>query len=414
MNKADFYRDARQDLPGPLAGLRVLEACTTWAGPMCTSLLADMGADVIKTELPEGEVIRSMPPFLPDAEPPLPIPHATLNRNKRSLSLNLRTPDGREIFLKIAARVDIVVQNFRPGTMDKWGVGYEAVRSVKPDIIYVSISGFGQFGPEHDRAGYDTLAQALSGFMALNGEPNGGPVRAATALGDDLAGLHAALSALAAVYHHRQTGEGQHIDVSLLDSVLFQSNGFLTLGALGIPNPRLGNESPFAFPANVYACNDGHIRVAVVLDSHWKVLVRLLNRPELADDPEYAALSKRMNHREEVNAMIAVWCAARSSAEAIAQCLKAGLAVAPIRTYEQAARDPHILARDMLQDTPQANGVTIPITGPAAKFSRTPTRVRSGAPVVGAHDEEILQDLGLTAADIAQLRQKGVLVRKPQ
>jgi formyl-CoA transferase len=321
MNKADFYREARRDLPGPLAGLRVLEACTTWAGPMCTSLLADLGADVIKVELPEGEVIRRMPPYLPNSDPPLPIPHATLNRNKRSLSLDLRLPEGREVFLKLAARVEVVVQNFRPGTMDKWGVGYEDVRKVKPDIVYISILGFGQFGPDHDRAGYDTLAQALSGFMALNGEPEGKPVRAATALGDDLAGLHGALAALAAVYHHRQTGEGQHVDVSLLDSVLFQSNGFLTLGALGIPNPRMGNESPFAFPANVYACTDGYIRLAVVLDSHWKILTRLLGRSDLSEDPEYATLSRRMNHHDEINGVIARWCATRSAQERRQPCL---------------------------------------------------------------------------------------------
>jgi formyl-CoA transferase len=295
--------------------------------------------------------------------------------------------------------------------MDKWGVGYEAVRKVKPDIVYVSISGFGQFGPDHDRAGYDTLAQAISGFMALNGEPHGNPVRAATALGDDLAGLHAALAALAAVYHHRQTGEGQHVDVSLLDSMLFQSNGFLTLGALKIPNPRLGNESPFAFPANVYVCQDGYLRLAVVLDSHWRVLVRLIGRPDLADDPEYATLTKRMNHRQEVNALITAWCASRSVDEALGIFVEAGLAAAPIKTYEQAARDPQVLARDMLQETLHPNGSSIPITGPAAKFSRTPTRVRSGAPAVGAHDEEILRGLGLTPAEIERLRENGVIVR---
>jgi formyl-CoA transferase len=375
-------------------------------------LLADLGADVIKVELPEGEVIRRMPPYLPDADPPLTMTHATVNRNKRSLSLDLRRPEGRDVFLKIAAHVDVVVQNFRPGTMEKWGVGYEGVRKVKPDIVYVSISGFGQFGPDHDRAGYDTLAQALSGFMALNGEPNGRPVRAATALGDDLAGLHAALSTLAAIYHHRQTGEGQHIDVSLLDSMLFQSNGFLTLGALGIPNPRLGNESPFAFPANVYVCRDGYIRLALVLDSHWKILTRLIGRPELGDDPEYATLTRRMNHRDEVNNIIGRWCMTRSADEVITQCVQAGLAAAPIRTYEQAARDPHILERDMLQDMPQANSVTVPITGPAAKFSRTPTRVRTAAPAIGAHDEEILQSVGLSVAEINALRTKGVIVKK--
>jgi len=235
MDKADFFREARREVTGPLAGTRVLEATTTWAGPMCGCLLADFGADVIKVELPEGEVSRTVPPFLPNTHTPLSTLHATVNRNKRSLGLDLRTAEGRAIFLQLVARSNVIVENFRPGTMNRWGVGYETARRVKPDIIYTSISGFGQFGPDHDRAGYDTLAQAASGFMSLNGERDGNPIRAATALGDDLAGLHGALATIAAVCPHSRTGEGQHVDVSLLDSILFQSNGMLTLGALGVP-----------------------------------------------------------------------------------------------------------------------------------------------------------------------------------
>jgi formyl-CoA transferase len=293
--------------------------------------------------------------------------------------------------------------------MDKWGVGYEAVRKVKPDIIYTSISGFGQFGPEHDRAGYDTLAQAASGFMSLNGNREGAPVRAATALGDDLAGMHGALATLAALAHHQRTGEGQHIDVSLLDSILFQSNGMLTLGALEMPLQRWGNESPYAMPANVYACRDGHFRLAVVLDSHWKVLAQLIGRPDLAEDPEFAHQANRFNHREEVNTLIADWCASRSVAEVLPLFIREGLAAAPIRTYDQAARDPHVRERDMLQETRQADGSTIPLTGPAAKFSRTPTRVRTAASALGAHDQDILHELGFSPAEIARLREKGVI-----
>jgi formyl-CoA transferase len=335
--------------------------------------------------------------------------HATVNRNKRSLSLDLRTQEGREIFLTLAARSDVVLENFRPGTMDKWGVGYEAVRKVKPDIIYTSISGFGQYGPEHDRAGYDTLAQAASGFMSLNGNREGTPVRAATALCDDLAGMHGALATLAALSHHHRTGEGQHVDVSLLDSILFQSNGNLTLAALGVPLQRWGNESPYAMPANVYACRDGHIRLAVVLDSHWKILARVIGRPDLAENPEFALQANRFNHREEANALIAAWCESRPADEVLSVFIKAGLAAAPVRTYAQAAQDPHVLERAMLQDTPQPDGSPIPITGPAAKFSRTPTQVRTAAPALGAHDEDILRDIGLSLTDIEQLRSKKVV-----
>ncbi|MGE0827369.1 MAG: CaiB/BaiF CoA transferase family protein [Candidatus Binatia bacterium] len=412
MEKTDFFRDARRDFPGPLAGTRVLEATTTWAGPMCGCLLADFGADVIKVELPDGEISRTIPPFLPDTNPPISNMHATVNRNKRSLSLDLRKPEGRDIFLRLAARSDIVLENFRPGTMGKWGVGYEAVRQVKPDIIYTSISGFGQFGPDHDRAGYDTLAQAASGFMSLNGNREGTPVRAATALCDDLAGMHGALATLAALSHHHRTGEGQHIDVSLLDAMLFQSNGLLTLGALGVPLPRWGNESPYAMPANVYACRDGHFRLAVVLDSHWKLLARLIGRSDLAENPEFAQQAKRFTHREEVNAIIADWCHTRSVDEVLSLFIKEGLAAAPIRTYTQAAQDPHVHERAMLQDTRQADGSTIPITGPAAKFSRTPTQVRTGASALGAHDQEILSELGLSSAEIEGLRERKVITSR--
>jgi formyl-CoA transferase len=224
--------------------------------------------------------------------------------------------------------------------------------------------------------------------------------------------MHGALATLAALSHRHRTGEGQHVDVSLLDSILFQSNGHLTLGALGVPLQRWGNESPYAMPANVYACRDGHIRLAVVLDSHWKILARLLGRPDLAENPEFSQQANRFNHREEANALIAAWCAPRSADEVLALFIKAGLAAAPIRTYAQAARDPHVLARDMLQDTRQADGSVIPITGPAAKFSRTPTRVRTEAPALGTHDEEILHTLGFSTAEIEQLREKGVITRR--
>ena len=409
MDKADFYRQARHDLPGPLAGLRVLEATTTWAGPMCACILADFGADVIKVELPDGEVIRRMPPFVPNTTPPLSFAHATVNRNKRGLSLDLRTAEGRDLFLRFAARSDIVVENFRPGTMQKWGIGYTDVCVVKPDIIYVSITGFGQFGPEHNRPGYDPLAQAMGGFISLNGEAQGNPVKAGTALADDLAGVHGALATLAAVYHHRSTGEGQHIDVALLDSLLFQSNGFLTLGALGLPLPRWGNEYPFAVPANLFMCKDGRVYLGVLLDSHWKVLARLMGRMELVEDPEYALLANRLRHRDEVNAMVSHWCSTRLIDEVVSLFTKEGISVAPVRTYTEAAHDLHIRARDMLQATAHFGHPALPVTGPAAKFSRTPTKVRMGAPMLGAQDEEILREFGLSSTEIDQLRRKKVI-----
>jgi len=410
VEKGAFYAEARRDLPGPLAGVRVLEATTTWAGPMCGCLLADFGADVIKVELPTGEMARHAPPFLPGFDPPLSFMHATVNRNKRSLSLDLRRPEGRDVFLRLAERADIVVENFRPGAMDGFGLGYADVRRRRPDVVYVSISGYGQWGPDADRMGYDPLAQAASGFLSLNGHPDSEPVKAPTFLADDLAGVHGALAALAALRHRDHCGEGQHVDVSLLDAMLFQSTGFLTLGAVGDPLPRMGNEFRIAAPARVYACRDGSVMCGIVLDAQWRRLAELVGRPELAADPRYATVRARIERRAEVDRVLADWMAPRCVADAVAELLEAGLPASPVRSYAEAAADPHVRERDMLQWVAQPGaGAPAPITGPAAKLSRTPTRVRSAAPALGAHSDEILRELGLSPGDVQALRERGIV-----
>lgn len=409
MEKSEFYREARTDLSGPLAGVRVMDVTTSWAGPMCACILADLGADVIKIEAREGEVARRLPPFLPGTNPPVSFAQATVNRNKRNLTLDMRTAEGRDIFIRLARRSDIIVQNFRAGTMAKWGLGYDDVRKVKPDIVYVSISGWGQWGPDHDRVGYDPMAQAAGGFISLNGVPDGPPVKAPTFLCDDLAGLHGAIGALAALRHRDHTGEGQHVDIALLDAMLFQSDGYPTLGAMGVPMDRWGNEFNFSVPTNIYHCRDGMVIAGTLLDTHWRVLAKVAGRPELADDPEYATLSGRARHRAECNALLAGFCAQRTVAEAVAECARHAIPCAPVRSYAEAARDPHVLARDMMQDTVQEDGTVAPITGPAAKFSRTPTRIRTGASALGAHNDEILADLGIDAAERERLREMKVI-----
>ncbi|MCH7600408.1 MAG: CoA transferase [Myxococcales bacterium] len=411
MQKSDFYRDARHDLPGPLAGVRVLEATTTWAGPMCGCVLADFGAEVTKVELPQGEISRRLPPFLPGTDPPQSFMHATVNRNKRSLSLDLSLSRGREIFLQLACTSDIVIENFKPGTMSRWGVGFEEVRKQKPDIVYVSISGYGQFGPDAERVGYDPMAQAESGFLSLNGDPEGEPVKAPTFLADDLAGLHAALAALAALRHREATGEGQHIDVALLDSLLFQSTGYLTLGAMGVELPRLGNEFRIAAPARAFRCRDGSVMAGVLLDSHWKTLAALIERPELADHPDFATAPERIARRKQVDQILGDWICQYTVAEVLRRFNAVGIPAAAVRTYAEAAGNAHVMARDMLQRLPAGAGdaEAVPITGPAAKFSRTPTRVRTPAPELGADNDEILEELGIDAEQRRELHAAGVI-----
>jgi len=408
MDKAEFYRSARTDGAGPLAGLRVLEATTTWAGPLCGCLLADFGADVVKVEHPGGEVARRSPPFLPGTDPPLSFMHETVNRNKRSLALDLHGDAGRALFVRLAAHSDVVIENFRPGTADAWGIGYAAVRAVRPDVVYVSISGFGQWGPDHDRVGYDPLAQAASGFLSLNGSPDGEPVKSPTFLADDFAGVHAALAALAALRHRDRTGEGQHVDVALLDAMLFQSTGYLTLGAMGAALPRLGNQFRVAAPANTYRCRDGLILAGVLLDSHWCRLADLLGRSELGADPRYATAVARIARRDEVDALVADWARERSVADAVATLTGASIPAAPVRSYAEAAADPHVRARDMLQPV-ERGGARVPLIGPAAKLSRTPVRVRHGARDLGADTEAILVELGITSDERRALRDAGVV-----
>jgi len=405
MTKAEFYRNARTDLPGPMAGVRVVEATTTAAGPLCAGMLADLGAEVIKVETPQGEVSRRVPPMLPGTK--VSFAHGTINRNKRSLSLDLRHREGRDIFLKLAAKADIVVENFKAGTMDKWGVGYQAVKAVKLDIVYVSITGWGQFGPYSSQPGYDPLAQAVSGFMSLNGSVDGPPTKDPIAIADRLGGLHGAIGAMAALRHRDITGEGQHVDIALLDTLT--NNNCLTLAAIGVDPQRNGNEFGFAVPANVFACADGSVYIAVLLDTHWKVLARTIGHAQLADDPGFATITGRCANRDACNAIVASWTTEHGRAEVVDILNRAGIPVGPVNSYGDAARDPHVLERDSLQPTQIEDGSTVPLPGPVAKFSRTPTRVRTGAPALGQHNDEILAEIGIEGPSRVRLKAAGVI-----
>jgi crotonobetainyl-CoA:carnitine CoA-transferase CaiB-like acyl-CoA transferase len=407
LDKSDFYARARADLPGPLAGVRVVETTTTWAGPMCGCVLADLGADVIKVEHPAGEVARRVPPLLPGTQ--LSFMHATVNRNKRSLTLDLRDDGGRDVFLRLAATADVVVENFRPGTLARWGVGFDDVERVRSDVVYVSISGYGQFGPESDRAGYDPMAQASSGWLSLNGDPDGPPVKAPTFIGDDVAGLHGAIAALAALRHRDRTGEGQYVDVALQDCLLFQSNGYPTLAALGMELPRLGSRFMVAAPAGVFECRDGFVMAGVLLDSHWKVLARLIGRETLADDPGWATAPARVARRDEANALLQDFLRERTRDEITRLFLAEELPISPVRSYAEAAADPHLAERDMLPLQQLEDGTSAPAVAPPAKFARTPTSVRSPAAALGAHTDELLAELGLSAEERGRLRERGVI-----
>lgn len=362
MIREEFYRDARSDVDGPLHGVRVLDVTRVWSGPLATCVLADMGADVIRVELANGRD-GDVPPRIPGTG--LSWFRETVNRNKRSVGLDLRTQ--AEVFLRLVAQADVVVENYRPGTLSGWGVGFQECRQVKPDIIVVSITGWGQYGPDIDRPAYDPAVQAASGWMSLNGD-----MRAPTFLADELAGMHAAVGALAALAHRLRTGEGQHVDVSMLDAVLASSCGLLTLAATGAPPARMGNETDFVVPSNVYSCLDGSVYLAIALNKHWRAMAVLLGRPELGQAPGFATNEERLGNRDLINDLVAQWCAMRTTDEAVKALSVADIVAERVRTLSEVADDPHVQARDMLQPTLLHNGTVAPLTGPAVKFSRTP------------------------------------------
>jgi crotonobetainyl-CoA:carnitine CoA-transferase CaiB-like acyl-CoA transferase len=405
MEKSVFFAEALPDSVGPLAGVRVVDFSTSWSGPMACCVLADLGADVIKVEAPGGEVTRRLPPDLPGTN--LGYVNQAANRNKRSLTVDMHVEAGRQLFLDLVATADVVVENFRTGTLDGWRIGYEHCRVVKPDIVFVSITGWGQYGPLCERAGYDPAAQAFSGWMALNGEPDGSPTKAATWICDDFAGLHAAISALAALRYRDETGEGQHVDVSLLDVVLFQSNGMPTLAAMGHPLRRLGSEVESSAPVNTFACADGHIYLAVVVDAHWAILCQVMGQPDLGHAAGFATGRERTANRRTVNEVVAGWFAPLRVDDALRLVGGAGVTIAKVNTLTETLVEPHVVARGMLTDTKLEDGSMAPLVSPPVKFSRTPTTIRTASPALGAHNAELLDELGYDAERRARLAADG-------
>jgi len=319
--------------------------------------------------------------------------HATVNRNKRSLAIDMTTDDGRQTLLDVAATCDIVLENFKAGTLARHGLSYQHVKAVKPDIVYVSVTGWGQFGPDHEAAGYDPMAQATSGFMMVNGSPDDQATKAGTFLADDVGGLHGVIGAIAALRHRDQTGEGQHVDVSMLDAMIHQTNGLATLGSYGVQPDRWGNEFGFLAPCNLYQCADGPLYAGVLLDSHWKTLAEVIGQPELADHESFATRDARAANRDVCDMLFGGWLAEQPREQALKILRDKGLPAARVQTLAEVANDPHVLERDMLQPMTQHDGVTVPIVGPAVKFSRTPTRIRTAAAALGEHNDEILAEI---------------------
>ncbi len=374
-------------MTGPLEGIRVLDVTRVWAGPMASAILADLGADVIRVELP-GRPDGEVPPLLPGTDESWF--RQSVNRNKRSVLADLRTGDGRDFFLELVATADLVVENFRPGTLDGWSVGYDACRAAREDIVLVSISGFGPGSPgasgdPSGAGGYDPIIQAYAGWMALHANPDGQPRRTPTFVADDLVALQAAIAALAALQHRHRTGEGQHVEVAMLDSLLAATSGLLTREVHGIPATRLGNDTDFVVPSNCYPCRDGSLYLVAALNRQWRRLAELIGRPEAGRHPDFAGALARIERRDAVDAMISDWTRTRSTTDAVAALTAAGVPAAPVRTLAEVAADPSLVERGVLQSVTLDEGQPIWLTGSPAHFSATPVRLRTPAPRPGEH-----------------------------
>lgn len=391
---------------GALEGIKALELSQFIAGPVCGCILADHGADVIKIERPGGEDARRIGPFVNGES----LYYSTYNRNKRAVALDLKDPDGRELFTSLAADVDVIVENYRPGVLDRLRIGYEDLKAANPRLVFVSISGFGQSGPSRDLPAFDQIVQALSGVMYLGGDEGSGPQKMAISVSDYAAGLQGAIGTLLALFARERSGEGQFVDVSLLDSLAFMLETSLpTFVATGERPPRVGNARPGSVPGNTYECSDGWIYVAATSDRIWDRLLAAIDDDEVAELTALPANADRVAARDRVDAVISKWCAARKRSDVLDLLAEAGVPSARVRNVDELLADPHVVARRTVEvmDHPTLGEHVVP--GVPAKLSKTPGGVRRRAARVGEHTDDVLADLGVSPKRLAELRARGVI-----
>lgn len=400
---------------GPLNGLRVLDLSRVLAGPWATQMFADMGADVLKVERPgAGDDTRGFgPPWICDQKTGEQVDaayYASANRGKRSITVDFTTQAGQQIALRLAAASDILVENYKVGALAKHGLDYESVRARNPRIIYCSITGFGQTGPYRNRPGYDFLIQGMGGLMSVTGErddlPGGGPQRAGVALADITTGMYASSAVLAALYHRERTGEGQYIDLALLDSqvsvLINQGMNWLIGGQ--VPQ-RSGNGHPNIVPYQAFATRDGHIILAVGNDEQFRRFCDAAGCPQVATDPCYLTIAERNANRDTLIPTLAEILRQRTSREWIAMLETAQVPGGPINSIKDVFEDPQVVARGMRIDLPHPRAGALPSIANPIRFSKTSIEYTHAPPVLGQHTDEVLRDvLGLGDAEIEQLR----------
>ncbi|CAA2102188.1 Acetyl-CoA:oxalate CoA-transferase [Methylobacterium bullatum] len=393
--------------PLPLAGIRVLDVTQVMAGPFCSMLLADLGADVIKVEPPgTGDQTRSAMGF--KMKGPDSMGFLNMNRNKRSLALNLKSDAGRDLLLDMAANADVLVENYRPGVMARLGLGYEAMRARNPGLIYASISGFGQSGPWAKRPGYDLMAQAMSGVMSVTGHPGGPPVKAGVPVADIGCALFTVYAILSAYIGRQASGEGQYIDASLFDAALAFSIWDVSeyWGTGRIPQP-LGTSNRMSAPYQAVRASDGYFVMGATNQKLWRLLCDVLDRAELFEDARFVDIPARLANREELIEELERSFAARTAEEWVSLLLDAGIPAGRMNTYPEAFESEHGRHRQMRIEVPHPIEGTVPNIGFPVKLTGTPQRARRHAPLLGEHTADVLSEFGLSADQIEALRSRG-------
>ena len=392
----------------PLDGFRVLDLSRFLSGPYTTMVLAELGADVVKVErFPEGDDSRRLGPKVNGESYPFGMP----NRSKRSLAVDLKSETGRDLFLRLAAESDLIIENFRPGVVRRLGIDYESVKAVRSDILYCSISGFGQTGPYRDRPGFDIMAQGVTGFLRMTGQPDGRPAKVGIAINDIAAGATAIYSIMAAQMMRERTGEGQYIDISLVDAglawTLWEAGAYFGSGEVPA---AAGTRHRRSTPYQAFRTADGYVTIGANNDKLWKRFAEdIVQRPEWLTDPRFATLPDRMDHIDELEQEIESVTTTRTTEEWVEICDKAGVPGGPVLTYDETLADPHVVARDMVVDLEHPIIGPMRTVGTGARFSGLDFEVRGPAPWLGQHTTEVLAERGLSEDEIARLFDDGVI-----
>ena len=390
---------------GALTGLRLIEMGQLIAGPFCGQLMGDHGAEVIKIEPPiVGDAMRTWGQGIP-------LWFSVIGRNKKSITLNLREKEGQEIVKILAAKSDFLLENFRPGTMEKWGLDYETLSAINKRLIMIRVSGYGQTGPYSKRAGYGGIGEAMGGMRHIMGEPDRPPSRAGLSIGDSLAATYACLGALMALEHRHKSGEGQVVDSAIYEAVLANMESTVAeYTVAGHIRERTGSILPKIAPSNVYPTSDGSILIGGNQDSVWKRMAAMMGRPELGEDPRYATHIARGEHQAELDALIMEWTRTIKSKDLLEMCEEHGVPAGNIYRAPEMIADPHFKARDALMEIDHPRHQNFVMQNVAPKLSKTPGHIGSVGPELGAHNEEIYGELlGMGKGKIDELRNRGII-----